>query len=68
MSPDKRQFKLKLRAFDSLYQDSKWWALLEANTAFLITVEVYTDTSLFLIIFIRNRLFLSQSNIHFLRN
>jgi hypothetical protein len=32
MSPDKKQFTLKLRAFDPLYHDCEWWAQLETNT------------------------------------
>lgn len=31
MSPDRKQFSLKLRAFDSLYPDRVWWALLDSN-------------------------------------
>ncbi len=31
MSSDKKQFNLKLRAFDSLYPDRVWWALRDSN-------------------------------------
>ena len=31
MSPDKKQFTLKLRAFDPLYHDCEWWAQLDSN-------------------------------------
>ncbi len=31
MAPDRKSFKLSLRAFDPLYQDSIWWALQDSN-------------------------------------
>ena len=31
MSPDKKKFKLKLRAFDGLYQDREWYTQKDSN-------------------------------------
>ena len=37
MSPDRKQFSLKLRAFDGSYPDRVWWALIYLEIIFNLT-------------------------------